>query len=95
MIKEKIVQAKQEGRDALLKELGVIGFANRVEIKEIQEQAKSELRKELREIIANIFQEELRGIKERGTLTPSGEATLKVLEEIRDDLLLRFQDPKE
>ena len=42
---------------------------------------------EQREEINRIFETEIEGIKKHGALTPCGETTLKILEEIKEDLL--------
>ena len=52
----------------------------------VLDQALADQREELR----RIFDDEIIGIKNRGTLTPCGETTLKILEEIKEDLLKRF-----
>ncbi len=49
----------------------------------ILDQVLAEQREELR----RIFDTEIEGIKNRGALTPCGETTLKILEEIKKDLL--------
>jgi len=71
---EEIARAKQEGRDSLLKELGVIEFWNKAEIKDIQEKAKADA---VREII-----EKIKGRKHRvdnAIMTPEREAENRAL----------------
>ena len=62
---------------------------------------KSEVREGLNSLIAKIreevgnkFDTEMKGVREMGTLTPTGETIMKVLGEIKLDLLEMFNPTK-
>mgnify|MGYP001578001176 CR=1 FL=1 len=57
------------------------------QIDKIIESTRKEMLDLVKENIKKKFEEELEEIKERGTLTPTGEVILEVLEEVKDDLI--------